>query len=318
MSIDVNGVTLPDIPADLLANYPYAVIFDILVEHEGELTTSAYYLYVSTSEFIYGNKGLMSGEYENYELVGSMANGKTASYTGILSDWNVSSDEVPAGSLMMPIGNSSGSSSVIKLIWSNHDIYELTKLDLETGRYNFGGMYFRNPSDPLPERVSVPSSFVKDIADVFRVIMYPAFGMQRLDIDSIQFLAPYLKTSYCTVQNFVAVTGTGSRKVSFPNVYLFNWNEPHTIIDFNGFRYYGQWRSYQDPETGENLKVFGNKTLIGGSESSGTSFAKMPFCIVEPTNSLNMRTDIYIRNSLPLNNGTATIGAINFALPIDA
>ena len=62
-----NGVTLPDIPSEVLAEYPFATIYSLGNDNE----VVGYFLYAATSIFGHVNKGVMPSDNGEYELVGS-------------------------------------------------------------------------------------------------------------------------------------------------------------------------------------------------------------------------------------------------------
>ena len=136
-----NGVTLPDIPSEVLAEYPFVTIYSLAKDNE----VAGYFLYAATSIFCHVNKGVVSGDNGEYELVGSMTNGTMRMYASITGWYVGAEDEIPAGSVMVPVSEvqlTNGTIAKYTLVWSNHDILNITSIDTETGEYRTSDVYF--------------------------------------------------------------------------------------------------------------------------------------------------------------------------------
>ena len=282
--MEVNGVTLPDIPADVSATYPYVTIFNFDYEsgHKGNM-------FLASKQPFFYCKGSIFGLKQD-EYVGSLGDGVCYERPEDLASWSFEF-EGTAGQVINPVGYwkiEGNQSAVYTVIWANHDIYELTAVDLTIGKYNTGRMYFRNSNDPLPERVSVSSSFMEDTADIVREWLPGLVLMSRLSVAQIQAFLPYLKPINRTVSGFSL--DSSCYKSVCTNVRLFSleYNMQY-IVKFDGLAHLGRCRNFTDSASGETWLTFGNHSLIGGSDSTNTSFGKMPFCIVERNGS----TEIY-------------------------
>lgn len=149
----VNGVTLPDIPAEVLAADPYAVM--LKCDHVAQ---AIYQLFVAKNFIAYLIPEIFGSEY-----VASMASGgyrmcgERAHYWGA---WN----EFAEGEATIPIGESNLNNddyTKVTVVWANHDIDVITSLDLTTGEYTTGGLYF----PPLPAIDSDRISIGYDLCD---------------------------------------------------------------------------------------------------------------------------------------------------------
>lgn len=123
MSIELsNGVILPDIPSDILTQYPYAVIAETLTQGE-------YWLYVADAPMYFSPRDVAS----SFDVVVSPSfNTKTFVYktTGDTTAW----DDI--GFNPVGITNPAG------MAWSNHDIYEMTSFT-DTENFTTGDVYFK-------------------------------------------------------------------------------------------------------------------------------------------------------------------------------
>lgn len=120
------------IPADVLKNYPKAVIF------KATTAKSEQYIYIaSASDFFY-----VDGDYFNLtnHVVGSLGAGvKSTSVDS--STWG-NKVSVAAGEAGLPIGTMGD--YTYSLLWANHDVYTVTTYDASTGKYTTGAVYFAN------------------------------------------------------------------------------------------------------------------------------------------------------------------------------
>lgn len=166
MAIEVNGVTLPDIPAEVLAKYPYAYI----VKEISKNGTVTYNFMASQFLAFIGNELLfaLTGVSEN--AVGTLAGCQLGSFTDGDTEWTLG--EEISGPYMYYVGTSN--SWTIYLIWANTDIYELTNIDLSTGQYQLGGICYRALTGETEYRV--PEDFLVDIANKIRRTVFPVRG----------------------------------------------------------------------------------------------------------------------------------------------
>lgn len=149
MSIEVNGVTLPDIPSDVLAQYPYAVIFAIP-------DTTEYVLISTTALLFYG-------EYSGIRYIVStgacdvfLLQVNTANET----EWidNGSGSEEP---YVAPINN-------YEIGWANYDVFYATLND--DGTITPTDTIYFPSSVSHPSEYSIPHDDVVFLADKARAI----------------------------------------------------------------------------------------------------------------------------------------------------
>lgn len=132
MSMIIEGVTLPDIPASVLAAYPYAEIIRIIAE-SGEI----YSLLVSECSAGHAAAGVISGV--DMEILGFLSAGAAYYAAAGAAEWTFSTD-IAEGKGSLPLGTVD--STTYTLIWANHDIYDITAIDTSTGEYTAGDVYF--------------------------------------------------------------------------------------------------------------------------------------------------------------------------------
>ena len=149
-SIVIDGVTLPEIPADALSTYPYAVI--VKCEGAESTTNFAGVLILAEREFIYvDDPAIASNIVEDYsELVISPGAGR-AYICGYLGDevsigfdaWTLSTaNDYEAGEPLFPVGVAESDGSTATLVYANHDIYHAEDYDRNAGTYTKGELYF--------------------------------------------------------------------------------------------------------------------------------------------------------------------------------
>lgn len=133
MAIEVNGVTLPDIPADALASYPYAVVLSVIAED-----IVIYGIYGASSQMMYAPPDVMGLTY-GWLLSES---GGSISYTfdESTSSWILDGEE-PETVAGMPVGEISG--QVADILWTNHDILEVVSFN-EDDTAVTGDVWFPN------------------------------------------------------------------------------------------------------------------------------------------------------------------------------
>lgn len=141
MSIEVNGVTLPDIPSEVLAEYPYAVIVYLDDSEAGNL--SMYFCFAGPYPF-YCDQSTDGGTDYAYSV--DFEGLSEGTFTGLAlfdgdESWSVAYEELMA----YPCGGEvDGDTGTFETLWSNHDIYVV---DMDTGE--IGEVYFANSAvDP--------------------------------------------------------------------------------------------------------------------------------------------------------------------------
>lgn len=148
----VNGVTLPDIPADILAKYPNALI----LWSPQEVGSDGYWLLLAKGEIGYV-PGSLFGSTSNYLMSTEPGFAKyLVAYPNNATEW-VSQGE--ADDVIMQFEVLSGFTPV----WANLDIYEITSVDMNTGAYTKGDIWFPNSETPeteYAERYSVLGSIL--------------------------------------------------------------------------------------------------------------------------------------------------------------
>ena len=140
MAIVINDTVLPDIPADVLSTYPYAVIVKSTI---GDI--SVYSLGVSNSSVVHLTASASGvGETENSEFLYSAGAGRYY-YTQDGATWIYEGAETAAGDFVFQHGLVGEITNT--LIWTNHDIYEVTAFNPDTGEYTIGGVWFAKSVD---------------------------------------------------------------------------------------------------------------------------------------------------------------------------
>lgn len=145
----VNGVTLPDIPAEVLAEYPYAVITEMPSSYG-----IIYSLSVVNSPFAHGGSGLIDGVDEFYASHG-VGMYYTCS-TNAMDEWEAIDSE-PWGPFVTIVGSQEvdGTTYETTLIWSNQESFdEILWFDEETG--DFG----TEPEEEYATRYSILGSIL--------------------------------------------------------------------------------------------------------------------------------------------------------------
>lgn len=153
-----NGVTLPDIPADMLAKYPYAFIMRTMLEDAELGRGEIFSLQASSSEMFYLPTSL-TGDTVDY-----VANNDIG-VRALLTESNEWGDitEVAAGDGQYMHFDGKNFYSVI--VWSNHDICELTGVDPDTGDYTTGDVFFLDSTVTFEGKYLVPGTWFKGLAD---------------------------------------------------------------------------------------------------------------------------------------------------------
>ena len=129
--IKIGDVVLPDIPEDVLAEYPY-----VFITYMSNVSYSQYMLMASASKSYRAN-GILFDETDTTDSTGNLDAGVL--YFMSENAWSKGMD-VTAGSFFMP--NGSLESSTYTVVWANHDIYEATAIDTSARTITSGEVYF--------------------------------------------------------------------------------------------------------------------------------------------------------------------------------
>jgi hypothetical protein len=142
-SILVEGSVFPAIPEDILSQYPYALIIKQTAT-VNDTTGVRYTLHVSKSIYAHIAKGIMPGDYSTFEWIGTANIAKVAiNYSNTATVWGNWVDH-PSGSGLYVYGEYQDDGQNFKetIIWANHDIMEATSVDMNTGAYTLGDLYY--------------------------------------------------------------------------------------------------------------------------------------------------------------------------------
>jgi hypothetical protein len=157
----INGVTLPDIPADILAEYPYAVI--VHTSYGGD----QYILVACDSTFYYVSKELSGSPYGDGSVVGKSGVGVVYGWQNSSTEWTQTDEEVfiPVGELILS-GTLYG---VYTLVWANHDVCIATSFTSPTEVTIGTEVYFPNSESVIkPTRYSIAGAILEGIAKHIR------------------------------------------------------------------------------------------------------------------------------------------------------
>lgn len=145
----VDGTVLPDIPSEVLASYPYAIVLNVTLPG-GYETLGAF---VSAGPFIEigeasGNAALAGSE----AVVLAQTDNTNLQYDAATEAWIIT-EGAESSSVQLPIGTFqvSGQTYTYTMCWSNHDILIATT-DNGDGTYTVGTeIYFANSEAPAYE-----------------------------------------------------------------------------------------------------------------------------------------------------------------------
>lgn len=146
--IVIDGITFPEIPADALSKYPYAVVCKVVLYTNGLNTLTSYVLMLSNSRFVVWDWDESAMESNYPEAVVSYGNGTTYSIASGDSAWTAGSD-FSVEEAVFEIGEMSSEtiSTTISLVFANHDIYRTDDFDTTTGEYTKGRLYLTSCTD---------------------------------------------------------------------------------------------------------------------------------------------------------------------------
>lgn len=173
MAIEIDGVTLSDIPEGVLDTHPYWVIMDITVISSGDRTRL---LVASSSEI-----GLMTASVGNQlgatifdDFIVSfdptfrqfMYDATSDGWTEITSSKATAMDGVYA---MFAHLNDLSDGKKYRTVWANHDIRLITSIDLSTGAMTFSeDIWFGDSTIAQEEAYAVPGAWLKSMGDQIR------------------------------------------------------------------------------------------------------------------------------------------------------
>lgn len=153
MAIEINGVVLPDLPADVLETHPYYVV---LINDVVNIFAICF-----TSEAIWLPKTVTGA---TFNIMGCIDNTVPVELLLSGSSWGKGENLQPG----VPIAET------ISAIWANHDIKIVTGMN-DDGTPIFDGIYFPNsetPSEPdvpeEPEYGKIRRQHMRDIGDAIR------------------------------------------------------------------------------------------------------------------------------------------------------
>lgn len=157
----IDGVTIPDIPEELLA-YPYSVIFRVDYNIDEPETR---YLFVAANAPFGHIRTELLGEMSavwKVGVVGSMGTGTSLICIEPYNKWDAFLDYDGSDKIVFPVsdGIPQTNDEEYTLIWANSVVYEVATLDPETGAYTIGGIYFPKGK---PDRVSIAYTLFDDI-----------------------------------------------------------------------------------------------------------------------------------------------------------
>ena len=184
MVIEHNGqtITLPDIPADVLAQYPYAVIMEFRSLNTNEII--CYRLLFSTSVFGFIPHNIASALGYEYPVLGSLGNGAVYYIQNNDSDWMLSNNQTPPWGY--GIGERlEGHEDVTSLIWSNSDVHIVESIDASYNVTWSDDIYFLNSTVEYEPEYSAPSSWFVGLADQARRLSGVTKRYDRDDILAI-------------------------------------------------------------------------------------------------------------------------------------
>lgn len=181
MVIEHNGqiITLPDVPADVLVQYPYWLL--IKSQYSGE---QAYYAFIGSSEsFLYGKKEVVELIGFSTDIVLSVGTGRLYFCQSGDSAWNEDTD-TDISPIFETVGEFEDGEGFGIVLSANHDIYEAVAIDVSTGTPTpvIGGMYFLNSTIEYEPEYTAPSSWFVGLANRARSI---SGVKQRYDIDEL-------------------------------------------------------------------------------------------------------------------------------------
>lgn len=155
--MQVNGVTLPDIPDGMLAQYPYALITTrINTEASSDYgepgTVREYRLFATKLEILFLPAEIARPlGAQGFEMLASFGAGVEYNYVPGDAGWTLFQEKSsPAYKLW---GDDYIDNTDDFVAWANHDIFEAKSVNLNTGAYTTGVIYF--PDSENDDRLSI-------------------------------------------------------------------------------------------------------------------------------------------------------------------
>lgn len=192
----INGVTLPDIPAEVLAAFPYVAI--VTLETSNSSAPPGYFIYATKDQIVYAAAETLGGEYDtiNALAVGYDVYMCASDGTSYSDEWERKAELSSESNMFTnPMGEfvlNENVTNYYELVWANHDILEVTGYNVDTDELIFGGVYFPNSEaeeEPRPTRCSIAVSMVDEIAN----------EVQRLTGTTAQIKGPEIAAMLRTV-----------------------------------------------------------------------------------------------------------------------
>lgn len=162
MAIEVNGVTLPDIPVEYVEKYPYYVVF------VNELDGNVDYVlcrYTAPTVFATSDSGFDNGS--SYDIIGMTAPGFCVYTLDLSANSWVFGAEMLEAKLSQSIGNTS--EGMVSIVYTNHDIMYADSYNGGTLIYTAGNtVYMYNSEITYATEYRVPTDDLLAIADQVR------------------------------------------------------------------------------------------------------------------------------------------------------
>lgn len=256
-----NGVTVPDIPADVLAQYPYTIII---------YGVNSKMSVLMVSQDVFGHfDGKLIGDMGAY-YVGSLAAGKWYAYReDTMAEWS-SPEDAAALKNMMPV------TMTERLVWANHDIYNITSININNGTYTTDGIYFLDSTVPVPELLAAPGQWFKNLANLIRMKLGVTLRFTANDMLSILDMMPSGVRGTTKIYGFASANdGKGTY---FKNMLYMSFGTvaDYCVVYWDDMEYKLQRQIVSDDD-GASFYALGNLALVVGIEGEDTG---EPFCIV--------------------------------------
>ncbi len=164
MAIEVNGVSLPDIPEDVLEQYPYVIIFSTDYTSGGEAYT-LFQMYASTIEWKYLDMAQIG---DTGQFISTEGAGVYYGYADTMGYWE-GFEQYEKYELLDLLALEELNSLRIALVWANHDIYEVTGIDEANMKLITGSnVFFSDSTVVYEDEYCAPSTWFVDMAKQVR------------------------------------------------------------------------------------------------------------------------------------------------------
>ena len=204
----IDGVTIPDIPEELLA-YPYLVIFRVYVNLDAPETR--YLLAASTSPFAHIRKELLQENTSmtvEFGMVLSEGTGTSRITLNPFNKWAKFVDYDEPREAVFPVydGATPSGETEYTLIWANSIVYEVATFNAETGAYTVGGIYFPKEKYDL---VSISYDLFDEITRFVQKISGTTSQMNAIQVrDKLEEIASGISSGGTSGVSVVDVTLT--------------------------------------------------------------------------------------------------------------